>query len=426
MIDLELQRKQAQADLLDLFTQATNLPIGLYELKNGDLDEFITDLSKERFEPFCQLIHEFGGEELCNADQCRRALSAFNETETRLMLCHAGLYNQAAPVTVRGNTRSVLVYGEMRILDDAYQAEALARLEQTVGELNLNDMQIQQVQDAFDDVKSFSLQELRKRRDMLQRIERWFYRFIDEEERLITNVDRITHEIQTRLQAVIANAENMMLEATDLPQDIRQIANDVLFSALALDTVIQNLGFYLGDYKFDLQTIAPLIYEAKRVYEAEAKRRQVDVVVKIQEIHTQKLEISKSHMQHAINNLVHNAVKYSFRGGYGRYRFVEIRAYPEQDSCRVEINNYGVGILPEEIAENKIFEDGYQGVLTEGEFRTGAGKGLSLVKQIIHEHHGMIEVESRLKSETSDPEGKPHLTKFTVTLPYRQPKEIEK
>ena len=33
-------------------------------------------------------------------------------------------------------------------------------------------------------------------------------------------------------------------------------------------------------------------------------------------------------MQHALNNLVHNAVKYSFRSGYGRQRFVKIDGYP--------------------------------------------------------------------------------------------------
>jgi signal transduction histidine kinase len=190
-----------------------------------------------------------------------------------------------------------------------------------------------------------------------------------------------------------------------------------------LDTLVQNLGQYLEDYDFRVRSIGPLIYEAKRVYQAEAARRGIDIRISLKEPKEHPVEISRSHMQHALNNLVHNAVKYSFRSGYGRQRFVKIEGFPKKGNYVIEIKNYGVGILQEEIESGAIFRDGYQGKLTHGEYRTGSGKGLSFAQQVIQQHHGSVEVESRLLSDKIEPEGEPHLTRFTIQLPYTQPKE---
>jgi signal transduction histidine kinase len=250
---------------------------------------------------------------------------------------------------------------------------------------------------------------------------------MDEEDRLKTGVDRVTHDMQTRLQAIIANAENLVMELPWInTNEAQQMAREVLFSALALDTLVQNLGHYLEDYNFRKRPIGPLIYEAKRVYEAEAARRGIDIRIDLKDAKDHPLEISRNHMQHALNNLVHNAVKYSFRSGYGRQRFVKIDGYPQKGYYVVEIKNYGVGILPEEIESGAIYRDGYQGKLTHGEYRTGSGKGLSFAYQVIQQHHGSIKVESRLLSDKIEPEGEPHLTRFTMRLPYNQPKENSK
>ena len=159
------------------------------------------------------------------------------------------------------------------------------------------------------------------------------------------------------------------------------------------------------------------------MYEAEAGRRGIEIRIYLKEAKEHPLEISRNHMQHALNNLVHNAVKYSFRSGVGRQRFIKIDGYPQKKHYTIEIKNYGVGILPEEIESGAIFRDGYQGVLTQGEYRTGSGKGLSFVQGVTEHHHGFIEVESRLLSDTLEPEGEPHLTRFILHLPYKQPKE---
>jgi signal transduction histidine kinase len=418
-------RREAQKALLDMFSSATGLPIGLYDLHDDSMEIVFSQLSLSNFEPHCQFIQQFPeGKAMCQADQCNRAELALASQEEQLTLCHAGLYNQAVPIHVNGETRAVILYGEMQIEGDGYQVKSLAQHEKAVRKLGLSDSDSAKLRELLLGAKKYSPERLVEIKKVFPRVEEWFYILMDEEDRLKAGVDRVTHDMQTRLQAIIANAENLVLELPMInTTEAQQMARDVLFSALALDTLVQNLGHYLEDYDFRKRSIGPLIYEAKRVYQAEADRRGIDIRIYLKEPKDHPLDISRSHMQHALNNLVHNAVKYSFRSGPGRQRFVKIDGYPQKGNYVIEIKNYGVGILPEEIENQAIFRDGYQGKLTQGEYRTGSGKGLSFAQQVIQHHHGSIDVESRLLSDKLEPEGEPHLTRFTVRLPYKQPKE---
>jgi sensor histidine kinase regulating citrate/malate metabolism len=51
-------------------------------------------------------------------------------------------------------------------------------------------------------------------------------------------------------------------------------------------------------------------------------------------------------------------VKYSFRSGFDEERFVHIALQARNDGYYITISNYGVGILPEEIASRAIFQKG--------------------------------------------------------------------
>jgi signal transduction histidine kinase len=421
-------RRRAQKALLDMFSSATGLPIGLYEVEDGRLHGIFSDGSLDIFEPHCQYIQTIpGGKELCQADHCNRAESALNASDEILTLCHAGLYNQAVPIKVHGKTRAVVLYGEMQIEGESYQTQSLNNHQQVVQRLGLDAEQTDKLRHLLLGSKKYAPERLEEIKQFFPRVEEWFYIIMDEEDRLKSGVDRVTHDMQTRLQAIIANAENLVMELPWIKtSEAQQMAREVLFSALALDTLVQNLGHYLEDYHFHKRPIGPLIYEAKRVYEAEAARRGIEIRIDLKEARDHPLEISRNHMQHALNNLVHNAVKYSFRSGYGRQRFVKIDGYPQKGHYVIEIKNYGVGILPEEIESGAIFRDGYQGQLTQGEYRTGSGKGLSFASQVIQQHHGTIEVESRLLSDKIEPEGEPHLTRFALHLPYHQPQEKPK
>ena len=132
-----------------------------------------------------------------------------------------------------------------------------------------------------------------------------------------------------------------------------------------------------------------------------------------------EIEMSLFDLTLAFKNLIHNAVKYSFRppqGHEGR-RFIRVLgSWADDTHYSVAIQNYGVGMTPEEIASGSIFAPHYRGAKASDRRRTGAGLGLSHARQIIEGlHHGTIRV-------TSKPlQGEAHLTTFIVTLPVTQP-----
>jgi signal transduction histidine kinase len=419
----EARRQAAHKALLDIFSSVTGLPIGLFEISNEKPLLTISDGSLRHYEGHCQLIQQFpGGAALCEQDQCMRADAVITTQQPELSLCYAGLYNQAIPINIRGEIRGVLIYGEMLIEGEQYLQNSLNQHETAVQTLQLTPADAVQLREKLLAAKRVTPERLEEYKTILPKIEQWFDTLIQEEDRQKRNLDQVTHDMQTRLQAVIAYAENLVHELPELSiQHARDMAQDLFLSALALDTLIQNLGQYLEDYRFQKRSLAGLVSEAKAVYQAEAARRGIEIRVRLEDVHQHPLEISRPHLQHALNNLIHNAVKYSFRSGPGRQRFVQIKGEPLEEYYALEIQNYGVGILPDEIIAGKIFEDGYQGKLTEGEYRTGSGKGLSFVKRVIAAHHGEIEVESQMAGDEDDPEGQPHLTRFTIYLPFIQP-----
>lgn len=424
-------REGAQIALLDIFASANSLPINLYEEREGRVVKIASQKSLDELdEPYCRAIQQFPeGRKACEQDQCVRAMHVMQAGEERLTLCHAGLYSQAVPIKVDGVTRAVVLYGEMRIADELHEQRSLANHQEAVRKLGVTDEQAERLGQLLLTTKRFAPSELEVVKATLPKVGAWFYRLFDEEVRLEKHVEKVTHELQTRLQSVLARTEILFLDMQGQPglkQELKEAVGEVLNSALALSTVVHSLGEFLEEYRFARRPIAPLLYEAKRIYGAEARKRGVDIRVHLDPVDGRPpiLEVSEDHLQYAFNNLVHNAVKYSFYGAHGRERYVRVAGYLSGRFYCIVFENYGVGILPKEIDEGLLFLDGYQGELTQGEYRTGSGKGLYFARRVIERHHGTIKVTSTPKGELdSRLERQPHLNQFSVCLPYEQPDE---
>jgi signal transduction histidine kinase len=225
--------------------------------------------------------------------------------------------------------------------------------------------------------------------------------------------ENIAHEFQIRLQALMADAENLsraLRIGQRVSERMHQDASEVLHGVKRLSVLVHNLRFGLGDYQWKATAISDLVNAAAILYETEAKRKGVSISLDVEKVN---VELSKRHIEHVMNNLVHNAVKYSFRSYGQKERIIRIRGKREENEYVLEFENYGVGILPHETA--KIFDKGYRGELTEDEDRTGAGLGLPIAKDIVNAHNGSISVKSSRV-------GGPYLTCFTVTLPVSREK----
>jgi signal transduction histidine kinase len=227
----------------------------------------------------------------------------------------------------------------------------------------------------------------------------------------------VVHDLQTRLQPILAHAEKLrkgLGQAVAQHSSIETLvttAEDLFQSVLALRVPIWNLGNFMPHYQFEYHSLAGLVEEAVTLYKAEAERKEVGIRIELKG--ASRIQMSRTHLQHAISNLLHNAIKYSFYGHDDLDRFVGIRGTTDGLDYVLTFSNYGVGILPEEF--ELIFEPGYQGKRTYAEYRTGSGMGLTITKEVIEKHHGTIGVESRKMG------GEAYQNRFIIRLPFAQP-----
>jgi len=88
-------------------------------------------------------------------------------------------------------------------------------------------------------------------------------------------------------------------------------------------------------------------------------------------------------------NLLMNAIKYTPDKGR-----IELIVRNRPDHILTEISDTGIGIPKEEIP--RVFDEFYRGSNVPKDHKTGSGLGLSIVKQIVENHHGRIWVSSEL------------------------------
>ncbi|MEH1939838.1 MAG: ATP-binding protein [Nostoc sp.] len=110
---------------------------------------------------------------------------------------------------------------------------------------------------------------------------------------------------------------------------------------------------------------------------------------------------------HLLNNLISNAIKYSPDGNP-----ILLRLYSTDEAIYFEVQDRGIGILPEDIEH--LFEP-FQRGRNVGKLQ-GTGLGLAIAKRAAELHRGEIAVDSQVGCGSI----------FTVKLPHSDTRESEK
>jgi signal transduction histidine kinase len=105
-------------------------------------------------------------------------------------------------------------------------------------------------------------------------------------------------------------------------------------------------------------------------------------------------------IEHILYHLVQNAVKYSSTGG-----IIQIRVGRQGQAGYVEISDQGCGIGQDDLSY--IFDCFYRGQRSRGPNRPGLGIGLAVVRRLVGQLNGQIDVVSAADQGSS----------FRVTLP---------
>lgn len=218
----------------------------------------------------------------------------------------------------------------------------------------------------------------------------------------------IAHEVKSPLAAV---QQSLYLLGVELGEVLTEAQRERLARLQArLTDLLQMVDTWLRASATDLHGIrerfrpvaaADLVARAVEAVQSCARRKDLQITTVLAE-GLPPVAGDEATLVHALVNLLHNAVKYSYPGGS-----VTVAARAEGEQVRISVSDQGVGIPPDDLPH--IFGAFYRGRAgVAGE--VGAGLGLAVTRRIVEAHGGVITAESTPGRGST----------FTVALPAAQ------
>jgi signal transduction histidine kinase/predicted metal-dependent phosphoesterase TrpH len=262
--------------------------------------------------------------------------------------------------------------------------------------------------------KPFSVNELTLRVDKLAEKKKVIRRLKEETESLHSSIHekesslkRVVHDLKNPLLSMGASAKRMLRRSQN--EEELKILENIYDSSIRLtrwidDTVFSDHspqkikeGMREVEIKSMVQQAIDLLKEASR-------EKKIEIHFEA----SPSIPLVYCHEQlffRAIENLLGNALKYTPEGGKVDVTITSYLRWKDGGVIEISIKDTGIGILENDI--ERIFEPFYRGRNSLSE--TGAGLGLSFVKEVVNLHEGRILVQSE--------PGKGSI--FSVLLPIR-------
>ena len=218
-------------------------------------------------------------------------------------------------------------------------------------------------------------------------------------------VQAIAHEIKTPLTAIQGSSE--IISDQLVPEDQRNLIagmihkeskrlTDILHTFLDVERMASG-SLDIQKRSVDLPGLCEDVLDRAKLY---AARKQIRIDSALPPI---SVFADPDLLSFAIYNLLTNAVKYS-----PKRTTVSLSATEQGDHICISVVDQGSGIAPAE--HRKIFERFYRVGRDQSVKEEGTGIGLALVKEIVSQHDGRIEVDSREGGGS----------RFTIVLPAKR------
>lgn len=214
------------------------------------------------------------------------------------------------------------------------------------------------------------------------------------------------HELKTPLSALLGNTfvlERRLAKTLTLPerdiQTVQSISEQGWRLHKLIDALLDLSRIELGRFTIEPQII-DLVALVQRVVAEHPATAQHSLHLQCPYTHL-PIRGDEIRLEQVLRNLLQNAIKYSPAGGPIFVRVAEI-----SDGVTIAVTDHGIGIP--QAAQAHLFNRFYRARNTDVLRVTGLGIGLYVVKEIVVQHGGSIEIRST--------EGRG--STFTVRLPY--------
>jgi signal transduction histidine kinase len=202
-------------------------------------------------------------------------------------------------------------------------------------------------------------------------------------------LSNIAHELRTPLMIAsgylhalnngVLTKEQLATSMGTITRNVDQIVtltNDILF--------LQEMDLVLPE--FQPVGLVEVVNSVLDKYQAKADARQIRLIHSGGG-HISKIRGDAKSLERAVTALVDNAIKFSRTGGE-----VEIRYVEQTHQVSLTVQDHGIGIEPAILP--RIYDRFFHLEEHGDELYSGVGIGLSIARQVIHQHKGSLHVES--------------------------------
>lgn len=216
----------------------------------------------------------------------------------------------------------------------------------------------------------------------------------------VKNLAVIAHDLKAPLSAVVDLLSVVEKGYVDDPVKVKELITRARKKSEGLIRIVEDILDYTllenkSQMKRERLNLIDIIDESYSIIDPYARQNKISIHYSQESCREKYVFGNYTFLLRAFNNIIMNAVKYNKENGR-----IDIRCFEKFGRLIVvEISDTGIGIPPEDIESAfTIFSRGKE---ARKNIDGSIGLGLSLVKQIIKDHEGSIDVDSTVDVGTT-------------------------
>ena len=200
-------------------------------------------------------------------------------------------------------------------------------------------------------------------------------------------VQGVAHEIRNPIMTIGGFTQRLKREL-GTGHKLQQYVDIILEEAIRLEKLVKQVNEFMNvqSATLSMDKLPPVVDEVIKLFEPMAKRQKVRIVRDI-DGDTPPINMDSAQMITALSNIVENALESMSSGGT-----LTLAVNRQDNNILITVRDTGCGIPAEQL-------DAIYDPFVTSKTR-GAGLGLSMVHQIVMNHHGEIKISSQSEKGT--------------------------